>query len=190
MSESCVKPLAIDLFCGLASGQAEFGLCTDSAIQQLVACRAEYPDHEWLGVFHFPVGTVSSVFWSVGKLKDSCLAAGLTSFRQVREFAPQSDNNARVLKLSSRIVDPLNSRIFSVERASLFFGRLSRTVLGTVASITVRRNDLKMLAAYFAIAPSAGDIGLFVPPKTTRAGLTLERAVALVWTFSGELNAA
>jgi hypothetical protein len=185
-----VKPLAIDLFCGLGSGQPEFRLRADFLVEELVTRRTENPNHVGLRVFHFPECALSSVLWAVGEFNDSALAAGLASLGKVRIFTTHSNDNTGVLVFASAVVDLLDRWILAVEGSPRFFSRLPRAIIRAVTSIAVGPIDLKVLPADAAILSVASLVGLLKSPKSSCAGLTSERTVAFVWPFCLEASPA
>ncbi len=75
------KPLAIDLFCGLV--EPKFGLSADAAIEELVACRAENPDHVWLHVRDRTPRPISLVLRLMGEFHNAVFP---TRFARLRDF--------------------------------------------------------------------------------------------------------
>ena len=184
------RALCIDLFCGLGSGQSKLGRCEYSAIKQLVAGRAENPDHVRLSVFHLPPNSVSAVFRFMRQLYNSILAACLAGSRQIWKFAAKPGNHSRVLEWPVFVVRILGGRVLAMKRTALFLCRLTRTFLGTIAAIAGREDDVKMLPTYPAVPPGAGDIGLLVTPQASHAGLAFERTVAFIGPLRTELSPA
>src|SRR5882672_5072120 len=97
-----MKPLAIDLFCGLR--QPEGSPRANPAIKQFVAGGAEYPNHVTLGVGNDAPCAVSLVLRLVRHLKNAIFSAGFAGRGKVRAAPPKPANHA-VLKWASRIVD-------------------------------------------------------------------------------------
>jgi hypothetical protein len=184
------KPIAIDLFCGLVSGQPELFLGADATVQKLMACRAENPNHVGTGVLHLAECSVSAVLWTMGKLNDSAFATGLARSWQIRVFSAHPDNHARVLELSATVIDLLDRWVLSVKRSTLLFGCLARTVLRAISAVAVWLDDFKMLSANPAVPSVTGDIGLLAPPQPTSTRLTFERTVALVGALRLKFDAA
>lgn len=182
------SPLAIDLFCGL--GQTEFCLSADSTVKQLVACGTENPNHVRLRILHLSESAFSAVLWTMSKFYDSAFTARLARLRQVRVFAPHSDDDASILKLAASVVDLLNGWILAVKGPSRFLRRLPRAVIGAVATIAIWRHDREMRPANTAISTGASYIGLFMPSQAPSARLTSDRTVAFIWSFCGVASAA
>ena len=181
-----MNPLAIDLFCGLT--EVQLFRRTDSAVQQFMAGRTQNPDHVRFGVFHFSPCSVSAVFRSMCQFNNSTFPTGLTSGRQIGEFSAQSNNHTGILEFPSGIVGFLYSRILTMKRAPLFLRRLATAVVGTIAPIAIRGNNIKVLTAYAAVSSCAGDVALFTPPKSACPRLAFNRAIALVWTLRLEVD--
>jgi hypothetical protein len=185
-----MKPLCIDLFCGLVLRQPKLLYREYSAIKQLVARRTQNPNHVRLRVFHLAPHAISTVFRLMRQLDNSILSAGLTGFWQVWEFASQAGNHARIFERSSCVINCLGTRILPVKRAPLHLRRLSSAILGAVASVTIWRRNLEVRATYTAIPSIASNICLFAASFPSGTCLASQGAVLLVWPFCVELSAA
>ncbi len=84
MGEALVKPLAIDLFCGLRD--AELAGRANLTVKQLVACRAEYPEHVPLRVAHQPTSAIAPELWAMGNFHDASLSAGFAFIFDVSQM--------------------------------------------------------------------------------------------------------
>ena len=187
-----MKPLAIDLYCGLRLGlcQPEFRGRANAAIQEFMTGRTEHPDHVRLAVLHLAPHAVSSVFRFVGQFKDSRFAAGLTRARQFWVFAAHSRHDPGIFEHPSGVVNLLDTGIVTPERAVLLPRRFRRAFIRAVAAITVWINDWEMLSADATVSSAASDITLFSPSETTSTPLTFDRTVALIWALCNEPNTA
>jgi hypothetical protein len=185
-----VSPLAIDLFCGLGLGQAEFGLGANSPVEEFVTCRTKDPNHVRSGVFHLAKRAIAPVLWPVGEFHDPRFSARLTRGWKVGVFPTQPYDDTGILELPSAVVDLLNLRVLPMEGSSRLLRGLSRAVVRAIASIAVRRNDLEVLPADAAVSSGLGFIRLFIPPKSASASLTSDRTVSLVGAFSREASPA
>jgi hypothetical protein len=188
MRDTAVKPLAIDLFCGL--GQFEFCGSADTAVKQLVARRAEHPEHVRLAVLHLAPHTISSMLWTVGQFDDSSLTARLTRSWKIRKLAPNSRYNSGIPVWSSLIVDALDTWVLAVKRTPLF----SRCDLGasvrTITTVARRRRYVEMLPAYPAVSARPSDVRLLAAPQPSDASLATERTVTFVRALSCEADPA
>lgn len=185
-----MKPVVIDLFCGLVLRKSHLILRANAAIQKLVACRAQHPNHVRFGVFHFSIRAISPMFWTMGQLDHPAFSAGLASGRQIRVLATHSDNDAGVLVLPAPVVDLLGCRIFPVKGTALLFRCLTGAVVRAVAAIAVWLNYGEMLPTYAAVSSTTGDIGLLVPPQATGTSLAFGGTVALIWPLGRESGTA
>jgi hypothetical protein len=177
--------LAIDLFCGLVSRQAELLLGADAPVEQLVARRAQNPNHVPLGICDDLPCAVALVIWLVRYLKDSVLSARFARRRNVGVSAPQSPYNA-VLKRTVCIVGFNPIRISAHEKSPLCPRGLTRAVLRTIASIGAWWRYSEMLPAPKAISPILRHIGLFKPASAPSAGRAWLAAVSFIWPLGFE----
>ncbi len=184
------RPLCIDLYCGLGSSQAEFVLCANPSVQQLMARRAQHPDHVRLGVLEFSPDPVSAELRPVCEFYNSRFATGLAGGRQRRESTTNARHHSGVFDWTAPVVDALGAGVFAMKRAPLLLGGLARAIVGTVAAIAGRRRDVEMPSANPTVAPVPRDVRLLVPPQSADAGLAFERAVSLVRPFRREGQAA
>lgn len=183
-----MKPLVIDLFCGLGLSQPKFCLGAYSSVQKFMACRAENPDHVRLSVLHLPPNSIPAVVWLVREFNNSAFTARLARSRQIGVFAAQSNNYARVLELAPAIIDLLNGWVLPVKGATLLFSCLLRASIRAIAAIAIGLDDCKMRSTNTAVSSAARDIGLFAPTKPSSARLTFKRTVTLIGAFRTELH--
>jgi hypothetical protein len=183
-----VKPLVIDLFCGLLP-KIQFGWHENPLVNKLVTCGAQNPDHVQLGVLYFTPRSVSFIFRSVSYFKNPAFSARLTRLWKLRIFALKS--NEQFIRISpSGIVKFLNVRILDMKRLALSFGRYPGALLGTISSIARGLNNFKMFFANSAVPSVLGDVGLFATPKPAESRTTFRGAILLVWPLSGKTSVA
>lgn len=186
-----MKPLCIDLFCGLGLlVEPELFRRADAFVEQLVTGGAKNPDHVRAAVLHFPTLAIASEFRTVREFNNSAFTAGLASAWNFRVTATESNNQASVFEFPTRIVNLLHSWVFAVKRAALFTTGLLSTLTGAVAAVCGRRRYVEMPSAYPAVSTRFGDIGLFMASDSSYPRLAAIRAVALIRALCGELGAA
>lgn len=181
-----MRPLCIDLFCGLVSRQTEFFLRADPAVQQLVTGRAKHPDHVRLAVLHLAPRAVPTVLRAVREFNNPTLATRLASGWNRREATTNARHDARVLERPARVVGALAFRVPALERPTLLLRGLTRATLRAVAAITRRWRDIEVFAADPAVSACPRDVGLLVPSQPADARLTPIRAVTLIRSLRRE----
>jgi hypothetical protein len=179
------QPLCFDLFCGLGSGEAQLGGRADATVHELVACRAENPDHFSLRVGHYTPSAVALVLGAVRYFKNSVFATGLARAWKVRVLSPEPSKN-RVLERPVHVVRVLFAWMTAHPQLSNNARSLSRTVGRAILLIGVRRNDIKVLSAVPAVAAILCDVGLLAASAAAYTRLTTKRTVALVWALGGK----
>src|SRR3972149_7091885 len=179
-----MTPLAIDLFCGLVSGQAELRCRADFAIQKLVTGRAENPDHMSLRMGSQAPRPIAFEAWSVCYFKDAGFPAGFTCGWHVRIPAVESVKG-RVLA-SARCF--IASSSLGVLASGPYLSQSSRSEDGAlrraVPLIAVGRLDCKVLTALSAISAAFRRAFVLVaayPPRSLRAVVA---APFFVWADS------
>lgn len=105
-----MKPLAIDLFCGLRR-QAQLLGRANLLVEQLVAGGAENPNHVALQVGNNPPSAIALVLRFVRDLHDTGLAARLTRSRHIRTPPPESTENSVLAAKIAKIPFALSSWI-------------------------------------------------------------------------------
>lgn len=181
------KPLAIDLFCGLY--EAKFLSRANAAIEELVAGRAQNPDHVPLGIGDDAPSAVSLKFWLVGNLKYPRLATAFTCCWKVW-IAPSEPTDHGVFEGPSRVVDFPEARLAPHEISPLPARRFARAVFRAISAVRAGRRNLEVLAALKAVSALLRHVALFQATATPGAGLARRRAVALVWPHRLELSPA
>jgi hypothetical protein len=156
-----VKPLAIDLFCGLDLFQAKFFWCANALVDQFMASGAKNPDHMWLGVLHLSPRTVALEFRTVGQFQYPTLSAGLARLREFWMFPSDPCHNSRIFVRAARIVNRKYLWVSLVEVISAGFSALYSAALRAVSAIAVRGLNLKVSPAYFTGLSVLGGIILF-----------------------------
>jgi hypothetical protein len=162
-----MKPLAIDLFCGL--DQPEFGLRADASVKKLVAGRTENPDHVPLCVGSQTPCAVSLELWLVCYFEDARFTTGLTG---PWHFWPSARK-------------PIECNIFElpllfVERPTLFVlarrplsAKFARCLIGafcrTIALVCTWRSDRKMPATSSTISAFFGSSFMLVAANASSA---------------------
>lgn len=183
-----MKPLAIDLYCGLVL-KAEFLWRTNAFVQKLVARRAQNPDHVSLAIRHQAPTAFALEARAMRNLDNAGLAASLATFWKVWILSSKACRY-RVFVWPTRVIDLLDPWILAMESTALNFCRLCRASVRAIALIAVRRRDVEMLSAYAAITPKFSDIRLFASTQTALARLATVRAVTLVRALCPKCSAA
>ena len=164
-----MKPLAIDLFCGLF--QAEFLLRADAAIKKLVACGAKNPNHVGLSITGQSPSAIPFKFWSVSDFEDAFLSARFTCFWHVGISATEAVQRY-ILKLALGFVDWSPGFIFSsCPCLSQISSAFNRAFIRTISSIGIWRRDVKMRSAPQAIATRLRNVSLFPSASTPNTTL-------------------
>lgn len=182
-----MKPLAIDLFCGLL--QAKRLLAANAVVQKLVACRAKNPEHVPLRVGHEAVCPAPLEAWLVGDLYNSAFAARLTCRRQIRVLSTKA-RETRVPVRSPRVVSSLRFRMTAMKHPSLSPRSFARAILRAVSPISVGWCDGEVLATACTVSPRSRDVALLTSAPATGASLAWRGAIELVRPLSDELFAA
>lgn len=172
-----MKPLAHDLFCGL--DQTEFGRRTYPLVEQLVACRAEHPEHMALAVRHEAPSTIAFMSRPMRNLKHPILRTRFARSREVRVFSAQSLKRP-ILVRTVRVIDLLNVRLTLVVGAPLLFGRSRCAADRAISLVAVGRRDIEAGAANPTISTGLRDVALLASSAAPDAALTLTRAIKLV----------
>lgn len=186
-SRFLAMPFAVDLFCGLL--QTEFQRRTDTSVQELVACRAQYPEHVTLRVRHQPASPSPFKSRLMGNLDDAIFATRLAASWNVIIF-PAEPSEPRVPVRSPRIVNLLDAGFAAMKSAPLLARCSSRTISRAITAIGVWRLNIEMRATPHAVTAKLSDISLLAPTATTDPSLTTRRAIQLVRTYCGELTTA
>lgn len=188
--EHSTRALAIDLYCGLASAQAEFFLGADATVQQFVTRRAQDPNHVALSIGRQSPSPVSLKFWLVRDLKNSSLAAGFARGRHGWISSLQSIQGC-VFECTSELVLLASFRILATRPClAEFAGSISRACSRAVASVAVRRVNREMDAASEAVAPTLSRAFVFLTANPACSLSAVVAAPFLVWTLSLELCGA
>lgn len=145
-----MRALAIDLYCGLL--QAEFGNRANLAVKQLVARRAENPDHMALRVGSQSPCAIPFEIRSVSDFEYAILSAGLARGRHTRIPTLESIER-RVLVSACGFVFCSSLRILPsrprlAQLSCSFNGAISRAI----SAVTVWWLDRKVRAASSAIS--------------------------------------
>lgn len=144
-----MKPLAIDLFCGLL--QAQFVLRTDAAVEKLVAGRTKNPDHMRLSVRSKSPSSIALMRWPVCNLKNTIFTARLT---RTRHFGPSTRKSVKchIFEVSFLFVEWAAFLVFACRPNAPKF---ARSLIGafhrTISLVRVGWNNIKMFAAFSAI---------------------------------------
>lgn len=174
------RPLAIDLYCGLS--QAKFGLSAYTAIKELVACRAEYPDHVPLAVFHHAPCALSFKAGAVRNLYNSVFAASFALSRKVRIFSLKALKTA-VLIRSHGIVDFLDIRLSFMKGPALRPRNFASALLGAISLVCVGGCDREVCATLAAIAAVFSGSFVLPAPDPSSPLRTVATAPFLVWSY-------
>lgn len=180
--------LAIDLFCGLR--QTKLLFCADAAIKQLVAGRAQNPDHVPLSVGGEPPCPVASELGFVRYLKNAAFSASLAGVWHLRVAAFQSVQ-CRVFKITSGLILRPALRVFSArpypaQLASSFDCTISRAI----PAVAVRWGNVKVRAAPEAIAAPLRRALVFFSANAPGTCCAIRRTPLFIWPNCLELRGA
>jgi hypothetical protein len=183
-----MKPLAIDLFCGLS--QPEFFLRANVTIKKLVAGRTQNPDHVRLRVGDEPPCALTPMRRSMGYLKNASLAAGLAG---ARHFWPSSREPIKrhVFEFPRLFVERSSLLVFASRPLPTQFTRRRVGALhGAVSLVRVWQNDRKMPATSSAVLAFFHSALVFVATNATGALSAAIGAPFLVGLGGGEGRSA
>jgi hypothetical protein len=183
-----MKPLAVDLFCGLRREPQLHGRA-NALVQQLVARRAENPDHFALTVRHQPPSPISFMAGPVGDFEHPRLTACLARCRQIGVLAAQALQRS-VFVGPTRIVDLLHARLAFMERPPLRLGRLCGARRGAVALVAAGWRDVEVRSADAAVSPGRGHIALLSTPAPANPALAAWGAIKFIRALCLERCAA
>lgn len=179
-----MKPLAIDLFCGLF--QAEFLLGAYASVEQLVARRAKYPDHMPLRVTGQPPCAVTLKLWAMRDFENAGFAARLACFRHPWISTPKAVDSD-IFVLSFRLVGWPANLVFSPRPCLAKISRgLNGTQIGAISPIGVGWLYRKMRAAAGTIATAIRCAFVFRPTNSACAPGAIAAAPFLIWSDSME----
>jgi hypothetical protein len=150
-----MKPLAIDLFCGLS--KPKFLGRTYVAIKKLVAGWAQNPDHMTLRIRGQTPRAVPFELWLVCYLKNARFTTRLAGSWHLWPTARQSVE-CNIFELSPLLIE--RPTFFVLARRPLsakFAGRLVGTLCRTIALVSARRDNRKMYAASSAVPAFFGN---------------------------------
>ena len=181
-----MKPLAIDLFCGLF--QSELFPAANATVKKLVARRTEKPDHMALRVGHDAPSPIPLELWLVRYLKDAIFATGFAGHRQIGASPPKSVDD-RVLEGSARVIDLLDMRLAAMKFAALLPSGLARALFRAIATVGAGRHNLEMLRAAETVAAGCRHVELLFAPYAPSTRLAFHRAIELVGTLRREATA-
>lgn len=183
-----MRPLAIDLFCGLR--KPEFGCREDALIEQAVACRTKNPEHVRATVLHLSPYSASAMFGAMRQFNDSVFAARLTRSGQLRKLPSDSRDDTRVLELTAGVVGLLRRWVAAMKRSALFSGCLLRACVGAIPAIAVRPLDGEVLRANTARLSILRFVRLLQSPQSTCPRRASDRTESFVCAFCSETSAA
>jgi hypothetical protein len=168
-----MRPLAIDLYCGLDLSEAEFLLRAYAAIKQLVTGRTKNPDHMRLRIGGESPSTITFVRRAMSDLQYPSLSARLTGTRHIRP-SPREPVERHVLEISLLLIERATLLVFACRPKA---AKLARRLVGAsrraISLVRVGRRDVKVLAAFFAIASVLRRALVFVPPYSSSPLRTL-----------------
>lgn len=145
-----MKPLAIDLFCGLSEPQL-LGAAY-AAVEQFVARWAKDPHHVTLRVGRQPPSAVALELRFVRDLQNALLSARFARLRHLW-IAPRQTIERRVFARTLRLVLGAPLRVFAPRPDLAKAPRRRRcAICRAVPSIAARRHDFKVGAAPQAFA--------------------------------------
>ena len=137
-----MKPLAVDLCCGLR--QAEFFLRAYAAVQELMTGRTEYPEHMPSQICGNTPRAIALVRRPVSYLKNSRLATGFARSGNVRVSATEPSKH-RVPAFSLRLIVGTPFLVFAARPQPTQFTRRRHRARGAaIATVCAWRNNLEM----------------------------------------------
>lgn len=176
-----MAPLAIDLYCGLGSGEPELRLRANSAIKKFVACGAQNPDHMSLRVRGHSPRAIAFEIWSVCDFKDARFSAGFACVRHVRIPALESIQRRVLVGARGLVLGPSFRILTSRPCLAQLSRSLDRTISRAISAVAVWWLDRKVCTASSAIATVLRSAFVLVstyPPNSLRA---IVAAPFLVW---------
>lgn len=182
-----MKPVAIDLFCGLS--KPELLDAANATIKKLVASGAQNPNHVPLRVGHQPPRSITLVLWLMRHFKNAAFSARLASCRQVGA-PPSKSRQHRVAIRTARVVRFLLFWISSVEHAAKIACSLLGTFFRAITAVGCGWDDCKVSATAAAICSAFRNVRLFATPASSDALRALVRAIESVWPDSRKTFAA
>lgn len=183
-----MKPVAIDLFCGLGR-KPQLGWRANALVQELVTGRTEYPNHLAATVGHQAPGTVALVPRPMRNLQDARLSASLAGSRKVRILATEPLLRS-VRVRTARVVDFLDAGFAFVKSAALCLRALGRACGGAIALVAIGRRDAEVFAAHTTVATGGSYVVLLATSAPTNARLTFRGAVEFVRALGLKCGAA
>ncbi|MEQ1888061.1 MAG: hypothetical protein ABL951_02640 [Alphaproteobacteria bacterium] len=178
-----MKPLAIDLCCGLF--QTKLLLRTNPFIKQLVAGWAKHPDHMPVCVCHYSPCAISLIIRSMRHLKDASLTARFACRWQIRVASADAGKNCIPdSRQKSRALGSVrfhSAWISTHPQFALFLCRLARAPRITVTTIRSRWNNIEVYTAFQAVRTLLRNVSLFVAAKSSSMRSTPSAAPFLVW---------
>lgn len=183
-----MKPLCIDLFCGLLKSQ--FFRRADPLVQQFMASWAQNPDHVGFSVLHFPPCPIAGEFGPMGELQHAALTTRLARLREFRVLPSDPDNDPGIPVGAAGIVNREYLRVSLVEVISAVLGSLNSAYLRAVSAVAVWWLDLKVSPAYLAWLSVFSGAVLFTPAKPPLSRLAPERAILLINPACNEFSVA
>lgn len=179
-----MPPLAIDLYSGLGSGQAELVRCADPAVEESMAGRTEDPNHMPPRVGGNAPSSVAFVRWLVRNLEDARFAARLTGLRQVCVSAAKAAKNCVFsFSLPGCLIPRSTLFVFTPCPQPPQFARgLNRTLIAAIPSICAWGNDGEMYTAPPAIPALLRRALMLVSPDSSGALSAIAPAPLFVWT--------
>lgn len=187
------KPLAIDLFCGLAHpnllAEAKLFPRANAEVEEFMACWAEHPDHMSLSVRSETPRPPALKAWLVGKFKDAALSARLARGRKIGVLPTQTRDSGIAIR-TARVVDLLRLWFAKMKCPALFSGPFASAVLRAIAPVRVWRCDVEVPFTPQAIPTALRDVGLLTSPAATGSARAWSRAIALVRALCDELSTA
>lgn len=179
-----MRPLAIDLYCGLPEAQLFSG--ADAAIKKLVAGGAQYPNHVTLSVGRQPPRAVAFERRLVRYLQNAIFAARFAGGRHFGISTLQSVQ-CGILVGTGGLILGASFRIFPPRPSLSQFARgRSGAFNGAVATVAVRRLYLKVRSAPTAIASRFRRAFVLLSSDASRARGAIGRAPFFVRSAGAE----
>lgn len=182
-----MKPLAIDLFCGLF--QAKFFGRGNAFVQQFVTSGTENPEHVTLRISDASPCPISPEVRLVRYFHNPTFAARFTGVRNVLVAPPKAieDRVCAITRLALLLVKRAAFLILPASPETAKLSRSpSRTYIRAIALIGIRWRDGKVRAASLAVTPRFCRSFVFFTPDSPSPLSAVIAAPFFVWSYRRE----
>lgn len=175
-----MKPLAIDLFCGLSEPELCWG--ANMLVDKFVTRRTKNPDHVALAIRH---EAPCAIAFEPGLMCDFNYSVFTTCFARRWKIwiAPLQSFQSNISIGTPGIIFTLLAWFLLMKRLPLCFSGTRGACLRAIALVTVRRLNAEVRAADTAITTILRNIGLFATAQSSSAALASGRAITFIRTF-------